>query len=98
VLTIILVFTVPMDLVVFSYVKFRDAASGTESEKWIPALVALWTIMLWSMPVIVIWVWRMWLPDLWTIILMSARAAITAVQLSYVALYIRIGRGATPLK
>jgi len=89
VLTIILVFTVPMDLVTFSYVKFRDAVRGVESEKWIPALVALWTAMLWSTPVIVIWKWRMWLPDLWTIILMSARAAITAVQLSYIALFVR---------
>jgi len=93
VLTIILVFTVPMDLVVFSYVKFRDAVRGVESEKWLPVLAALWTAMLWPMPAVIILHW-VGLPDFWnpfTVILISTRAAITVVQLSYIVLFVRSG-------
>jgi len=88
-LVIALRVSTPLDLVTFSYVKFRDAVHGAEHRLWIPALAALWTAVLWPTPVIVIWVWRMRLPDLWTIILMSARTAITALQLLYIALFIR---------
>jgi len=100
---IALVYTVPMDLVVFSYVKLRDAVSGVESEKWIPALVALWTAMLWPMLAIVIvshvllWARLPNLLDSFAFIFISARAAITALQLSYIALYVR-GGGAVVLK
>jgi len=92
--TFILAFTVPMDLIVFSYVKFRDAVRGAEPRRWILALVALWTAMLWFAPVVVILVWGMWSPDLWnpfTIALVFTRIAITAVQLSYIALFVRSG-------
>jgi len=93
----ILLYTVPMDLVVFSYVKFRDAASGTESEKWIPALVALWTAIP-SFTFVTI-IELHWLPEtFWrsafAVILTFMRIAIAAVQSLYVALYAYIrGRG-----
>jgi len=95
-LSFALISSTPLDLVIFSYVKFRDAVRGAEPERWIPALVALWTAALWPVPVIAIAVLR-W-ADRFMITLVSTRAAVTILQLSYMALYIRIGRGATLLK
>jgi len=87
---IALVFTVPMDLVVFSYVKFRDAVRGVESEKWIPALATLWTAIP-SFTFVTI-IELHWLPEtFWrstsAFILTFMRIAIAAVQSLYVALY-----------
>jgi len=95
----VLFYTVPMDLVVFSYIKFRDAIHRAESGRWIPTLAALWTAMLWPMPATIILL-RARSPGFWnpfTVILMSARAAITALQLSYIALFV-CSRDATLLK
>jgi len=94
-----LVYTVPMDLVTFSYVKFRDAVRGAEPRLWIPVLATLWTAAPSPTFVIIILHW-VGLPDFWnpfTITFISTRTAITALQLSYIALYIR-GGGAVVLK
>jgi len=95
-LTTFLVYTVPMDLTIFSYVKFRDAVRGAEPRLWIPVLAALWTAVPSLTFVVIILRW-VGLPDFWnpfTITFISARTAITALQLTYIALYIRSGGAA----
>jgi len=92
-LTTFIVFTVPMDLVIFSYVKFRGAVRGAESEKWIPALAALWTAIP-SFTFVTI-IELHWLPEtFWrstsAFILTFMRIAIAAVQSLYVALYVAL--------
>jgi len=98
-LSIALACTAPMDLVVFSYVKFRDAVKGIEPRKWIPILVALWTAMPWlviAIIVIITAILQHSTPEIsWTspsdLIPIYAETAITALQLLYIALYIHSG-------
>ncbi len=56
-----LLLTVSMDLVVFSYVKFRDATNGIASRKWIPILTILWSLMIWISIITNTGVWLNWL-------------------------------------
>jgi len=98
ILLIALVYTVPIDLVTFSYVKFRDAVKGAEPRMWIPVLVALWTAMPW-LTFTVIMLQRLSEPfHVWTSftpIAMSTGIAITALQILYIALYIHSGGAVT---
>jgi len=88
------VYTVPMDLVVFSYVKFRNAVKRDEPRMWIPVLVALWTAIPWLTLAIIIAIYQVpetsWI-SLIASIPVSMRIAITALQLLYIALYIHSG-------
>jgi len=104
-LSIALLLSFPMDLVVFSYVKFRDAVKGVEPRKWIPILVALWTAMPWlviAIIVIITVILNHEMPKIsWTspsdLIPIYAETAITALQLLYIALYIH-SRGIVTLE
>jgi len=91
-LSIALLYSFPMDLVVFSYVKFRDAVKGVEPRKWIPILVALWTAIPLSVFTVAIPGWLSdpsWAP--FSYIATSTGITIVALQLLYIALYVRRG-------
>ena len=42
-----LIITVPIDLTLLSYTKYRDAINNTAHKYWIPALTTLWSITIW---------------------------------------------------
>jgi len=91
-LLIALLLSFPMDLVIFSYVKFRDAVKGVEPRKWIPILVALWTAIPLSVFTVAIPRWLSdpsWAP--FSYIATSTGITIVALQLLYIALYIHSG-------
>jgi len=46
-ITVGILVSIPMDLAIFSYVRYRDAVSGKASRAWIVALPALWSLTLW---------------------------------------------------
>jgi len=97
-LSIALACTAPMDLAVFSYVKFRDAVKGVEPRKWIPTLVALWTAIPLSVFTVAIPRWLSdpsWAP--FSYIATSTGITIVALQLLYIALYIH-SRGIVTLE
>jgi len=97
-LSIALLLSFPMDLVIFSYVKFRDAVKGVEPRKWIPILVALWTAIPLSVFTVAIPRWLSdpsWAP--FSYIATSTGITIVALQLLYIALYIH-SRGIVTLE
>ncbi len=82
-----LVVTVSMDLVVFSYVKFRDATNGIASRKWIPILTILWSLAIWLPVIISPKGWFRWIrvlfPSLPLVVIIAIWATITIVQVLF---------------
>ena len=47
VITYSLISTIPIELTLFSYVKYRDAVNGRAPKIWVPSLTILWVTVLW---------------------------------------------------
>ncbi len=85
-----LVVTISMDLVVFSYVKYRDALNGMASREWILVLPILWALMIWS-PMIHSREWLDWMEHMFSPIpittIIAVWTTITVVQLALAIKY-----------